>query len=314
MRILTTLVLLGGGVLGAQTFEVASIKAAPAQEMNRIMVSMGGDPGRLDYKNVSLRDLVRDAYGVKDYQVTAPDWMNSTRFDLQAKYPPDTPREVRNVMMQNLLQERFGLKAHKENKELPVYSLVVGKNGPKLKKAEEQPTPATADGPAPGGPTNVGGPAAGAGFGVGGSKEKMDEAMAKAKSGGPLGGGGGRGMMMMRMAGGGKMNLQAKSMTMAALSDMLARQVGRPVFDNTGIDGKYDIELEFKPEMGGGMMRGMPPMGHPEVSGDGPAPQDVEAASIFTAVQDQLGLKLESKKGPVESVIVDRCEKTPTEN
>src|SRR5437899_965036 len=104
MRILTTLVLLGGGVLGAQTFEVASIKAAPAQEMNRIMVSMGGDPGRIDYKNVSLRDLVRDAYGVKDYQITAPDWMNSTRFDVQAKYPPDAPREVRNVMMQNLLQ------------------------------------------------------------------------------------------------------------------------------------------------------------------------------------------------------------------
>src|SRR3954469_21122340 len=135
--ITTTLLLFVATTAYSQTFEVASVKAAAPQNDGRIMVSMGGDPGRIDYTNVSLRDLVRQAYDVKDYQVVAPDWMNSARFDVQAKLPPDTPREARNVMMQNLLAERFGLKIHKENKELPVYHLVAGKNGPKLKKADE---------------------------------------------------------------------------------------------------------------------------------------------------------------------------------
>src|SRR3954471_3836673 len=135
--IVITLVLLGGSAVFAQTFEVASIKAAAPQTEGRFMVRMGGDPGRIDYTNVSLRDLIRQAYAVKDYQVVAPDWTNSARFDVQAKLPPDTPQEQRNMMMQALLAERFGLKIHKESKEVPVYSLVVGKNGPKLTKAED---------------------------------------------------------------------------------------------------------------------------------------------------------------------------------
>src|SRR3954449_5122415 len=135
----TTLFLAGAASAFAQTFEVASIKTAAPQEVGRVMVRMGGDPGRIDYKNVSLRDLIRQAYDVKDYQVVAPDWMNSARFDVQAKLPPDTPKEVRAVMMQALLAERFGLKTHKESKEVQVYSLIVGKNGAKLKKAEDRP-------------------------------------------------------------------------------------------------------------------------------------------------------------------------------
>src|SRR3954469_25341357 len=137
--ITTTLLLFVATTAYSQTFEVASVKAAAPQNDGRIMVSMGGDPGRIDFKNVSLRDLVRQAYDVKDYQVVAPDWMNSARFDVQAKLPPDTPKEVRAVMMQALLAERFGLKTHKESKEVQVYSLIVGKNGAKLKKAEDRP-------------------------------------------------------------------------------------------------------------------------------------------------------------------------------
>src|SRR3954454_2518982 len=100
--IATTLLLLAGSSAYAQTFEVASIKATAPQESGRIMVRMGGDPGRIDYVNVSLRDLVRQAWDVKDYQVVGPDWMNSARFDVQAKYPPDTPKETRNLMLQAL--------------------------------------------------------------------------------------------------------------------------------------------------------------------------------------------------------------------
>jgi uncharacterized protein (TIGR03435 family) len=302
--IVTALCLLGGSALFAQnpTFEVASIKPAAPQTEGRFMVRMGGDPGRIDYTNVSLRDLIRQAYNVKDYQVVGPDWMMSARFDVQAKLPPDTPTEQRNLMMQALLAERFQLKVHKETKEVPIYSLVVGKNGPKLKEAAEEPA-VVRDGP-----PEANGPAAGggrAGFNGGGPNGGR----------GP-GGPGGRGMMMMRMEGPGKFHMTANATTVSNLVDMIARQVDKPVFDNTGLTGKYDVELEFKPENGMGMMKGMPmPMGHmPEGGGGAPAPDAVDAPSIFTAVQDQLGLKLESKKGPVETIVIDHAEKTPTED
>lgn len=125
-------------------------------------------------------------------------------------------------------------------------------------------------------------------------------------------------MIRMMMAPGGRMRLTATGMTVEGFADMLSRQVGKPVFDHTGITGLYDIDLEFKPEegMGGGMMRGMP-MPMPRDGGGeahSPAPDAVEAPSIFTAVQDQLGLKLEGKKGPIETIVVDHAEKVPTEN
>ncbi len=317
----TTLLLLAGSAFAADgpTFEVASIKTTAPQEAGRIMVRMGGDPGRIDWVNVSLRDMVRSAYDVKDYQVTGPDWMNSARFDVQAKYPPDTPKEVRNVMMQNLLAERFGVKIHKESKEVSVYHLVTAKGGHKLKPADENSTFTLGpDGPGgPGGPRTTdrrvdgpGGPSAG---GASGGVRVAGPAGAP-PAGGPRPGG----MMMMRGGPGGNMKMQMKSMTMGGLSDMLARQIGKPVIDQTGVTGNFDIDLEFKPEegMGMGMGRGMPmPMPRP----DGGAAPGHEAnaetgASIFTALQDQLGLRLESKKGPVETIVVDSANKTPTEN
>src|SRR5262249_53398533 len=102
-----TLFLLAGSAAYAQnpTFDVASIKATAPQDAGRFMIKMGGDPGRVDYVNVSLRDLIRQAYDVKDYQVVGPDWMNSARFDVKATCPPDTPRETRNLMLQALLAE-----------------------------------------------------------------------------------------------------------------------------------------------------------------------------------------------------------------
>jgi len=120
--------------------------------------------------------------------------------------------------------------------------------------------------------------------------------------------------MMMRMEGPGKFHLTANATTVSNLVDMIAGQVEKPVFDDTGLTGTYDVELEFKPE-NGGMMKGMPmPMGHMPEGGGAPAPDAVDAPSIFTAVQDQLGLKLESKKGQVETIVIDHAEKTPTEN
>ena len=317
----TSMLFLAGSALFAQnpTFDVASIKPTAPQEMGRIMVRMGGDPGRIDWVNVSLRDVVRTAYGVKDYQVSGPDWMTSARFDIQAKYPPDTPIETRNLMLQALLAERFSLKVHKESKETQTYNLVVGKNGHKLKKADPNAlTNMMLEAPGgrgindrdvrggPGGPSPAHGAAGGAAVGGG---------RAGAAVGGPGGpGGGGRGMTMMRMEGPGKLAMSTKSTSLPNFAEMLARQVGKPVFDETKLEGLFDIDLEFKPEAGmGGMVRMAGPGGPPHGDG-GPAPDAVEAPSIFTAVQDQLGLKLESKKGPIETIVVDSANKTPTEN
>lgn len=281
---------LAAGLALAQkaSFDVASVKAAAPQQDGRIMMRMGGDPGMVDYAHVSLRLLIQRAFGVKDFQVVAPDWASMAFFDVQAKLPPDTPQEKRNEMLRTLLEERFGLKVHRETREAPLYSLVVGKNGTKMKAVEAPPQPQPGAGPRRPPEPNPAGKAT-------------------------------PGTIMMRMDGPGRMQLNAGAMQMTNFVDMLSRQVDRPVIDDTGLKGYYDVQLEFKPEGGGGM-RGMIMMprpdggpGGPGGSG-GPAPDAVEAPSIFTAVQDQLGLKLESKKGPIETIVVDHLEKLPIEN
>jgi len=124
--------------------------------------------------------------------------------------------------------------------------------------------------------------------------------------------------MMMTVAPGGRMRMIANGATMARLTDVLARQLDRPVVDMTGLTGTYDITLEFAPDAAGmqakmaamGAMPAMGPEGGAATSSNDPGP----AATIFTALPDQLGLRLEARKGPVDLVIVDSVEKTPTEN
>jgi uncharacterized protein (TIGR03435 family) len=286
----------GAGFAQKASFDVASVKASPPQQEGRIMSRVGGDPGMIDYNHVNLRMLVQRAFGVKDYQVVGPDWMSTVYFDVQAKLPPDTPQEKRNEMMQTLLEERFGLRFHKESKEVPIYALVVAKGGLKMKEVEAPP-----QNPGP--------------SGASGGNVRTPNSGGPPKSDGPMPAPA-PGMMMMRIEGAGRAHLQAGAMQIKSLTDMISRQVDRPVIDETGLTKYYDVELEFKPE-GGMMMRGMPmpmPRGDGAGGGSGPAAEGVEAPSIFTALQDQLGLKLESKRGPIETIVVDRIEKTPIEN
>ena len=119
-------------------FEVASIKASPPQPMGQMRVGMSTDPGRIGYTAVSLRDLLTRAYEVKTSQITGPGWIDSDRFDVNAKIPDGVPREQVPAMLRALLEERFKLKLHRETKELPVYELVVAKGGPKMEKAKEE--------------------------------------------------------------------------------------------------------------------------------------------------------------------------------
>ena len=92
------------------------------------------DPGQITYSNVSLKQVLTNAYGIKSYQVSGPKWLDSERFDIVAKIAMGATKEQFQMMLQNLLAERFKLAVHHETKELPIYALVVGKGGPKLKE------------------------------------------------------------------------------------------------------------------------------------------------------------------------------------
>lgn len=257
------------------TFEVASIKPAEPQSTGHVRVMMGGDPGRVNYTNVTLKNVLTRAYDVKSYQITGPSWIDGERYDIVAKVPDGAPKEQIPAMLQNLLAERFKMKLHRETKEQPVYALVVGKNGPKLTKAAEG-VPARQTIGHGGGPTR-------------------------------------RGAMMMISNG----RLEARGATVTAFAEMLSNLMDRPVVDMTKIEGNYDIALEVSMEDLTGLRR-MGAMAGPGPGARGPeegapAPDSTPAPSIFTVVQ-QLGLKLESRKAPIEYLVVDQAEKVPTEN
>lgn len=292
-------------VPGALSFEVASIKPAAPQQTGIMRVMMNADAGMIRYINVSLKDVIRTAYRVKDFQIDGPDWLSSTRFDIVAKFPAGATRDQVPEMLQSLLTERFKLTFHRDTKEHGIYALVVGKNGAKLKPADVQ---KPGDPPPPASPGPNAGSALGAGSGPGGDGARSVGA------GGAMGPGGspprGGAMMMMDPSG---MHLKMNAATLASLSDALSRFTERPVVDMTDIKGQYDFDLVFAPESMRDMPRGgpMPPPGAERPAG-AEAPQE-QGASIFEAIQ-RYGLKLEPRKAPLETLTIDHIEKTPTEN
>jgi uncharacterized protein (TIGR03435 family) len=230
---ITLAVFLAVGAFGqSSAFEVASVRPNRSDSHSSRFSS---NKGSVRSTNVSLRDFIRRACNVKDYQVTGPDWLATQRYDIAAKAEASVSDKQLMAMLQALLAERFKLAIHRETKERTVYDLVVGKNGPKLHEVEAGPGRTTD----------------------------------------------GRG------------SLSGQKMSMSQLADSLSQHVNLPVLNMTGIKGAFDIELKWAPEEG-------------KDSGNGP--------SIFTAVQEQLGLKLEQRKGPMEIIVVDRAERVPTEN
>src|SRR5579872_6755710 len=139
---------------GQPAFEAASVKPAviPAGAAARSRMTGGPDtnePGQITYSNVTLASVLLRAYDVKAYQVAGPDWLSSQRYDIAAKIPPGATRKQFQLMLQRLLAERFHLALHHETRELHGFDLIVGKNGPKLKPAQDavqgptQPAPDT---------------------------------------------------------------------------------------------------------------------------------------------------------------------------
>jgi uncharacterized protein (TIGR03435 family) len=290
------------------TFDAASVKpATPPTPNGRGMVMFAGpsggpgtkDPGRINYPYMSLKNLLMNAYDVKNYQITGPGFLDTERFDIIATMPPETTKEQFRVMLQNLLAERFKLTVHRETKELPMYELSVARGGPKMKESPPVAPTADTDAPSQPPPPLPSQPKIGPdGFPI----LPM-----------PTGGRGGIFTMMMP----GRARLMATRQTMQDLAARLTSQLNRPVTDATGLSAKYDFTLTFAPDGVMGPMGMAPPPPPPPGAGGNDSvfvPEGEAPPTLFAAIQAQLGLKLEAKKGNVEIIVVDHIEKTPTEN
>jgi uncharacterized protein (TIGR03435 family) len=234
----------------AAEYEVSTIK--PADTNGDLRRWIGYLPTGLSVKNMPVQMLLRNAFGLEDDRILgAPAWVKTSRFDIEAKVAESDIPMVRNMtvnqrreMLRPFLEERFGLKFHYESRTLPVYVLVTGKNGSKMKPFQP-----------PGDP---------------------------AKNG-------------LRSTGRGHLN--AQGIPMAILVSELANDVGRTVLDETKLDGKYDFTLEWQPDDA-----------LPMAASDNGLAQDSVGSSLFTAVQEQLGLKLEPRKGPISVLVIDHIE------
>lgn len=237
------------GVYGQQAklIEVASIK--PSRN-NMADSNLDSVRGRLTATNITVKELIRLAYGVKDYQIAqSPNWIDGERFDIAVKSVSGERGDLddEKSLVRELLADRFRLTTHHEAKEMPVYLLIVAKDGPTLKA--------------------------------------HNDAGTKAR------GGCGR--------------LVGRRVTADAIATILSRQVEHQVLNRTGLSGEYDFQLDFTPDSGPCRAAGDSQGGSPaEPSG---------LPSIYTAVQQQLGLKLQSSRGPVELLVIDRVER-PSEN
>lgn len=236
----------------AQSFDVASVKPS-RQTIGRdanSQISFGGTG--LSGRNVTLKRLIVEAYNLQPHQVSGgPRWLDDSEYDIDAKPDGSATKESLRLMLRALLAERFRLSTHTESKELNVYELVVGKDGPKVHAVKDTESPA----------------ARSFATGVKGFRGTMQQFA----------------------------NLLSVQLAIPEVDDpgrpAISSGTPPPVLDKTGLPGLYDIAVEMRPELG---------------------------TSMFNlwqrALQDRLGLKLESRKSKVEILVVDRAEKVPLAN
>ena len=317
---------LSAALLLAQTagFEVASIKPSPPLDPQKIMsgkahLGMSVDAARVDIGGMSLAELLRTAYRVKPYQISGPDWIQSQRFDIVAKMPEGGSKDKVPDMLQALLADRFKLTVHRDTKEHAVYALIVGKTGSKIKEAAPKEA-------APAPDPNVPAAAPPGGLVVGSGENQVRVTPNKEGRGASVAGP--FGQMKVSMGEGGMMRMEFARMTMPALADMLSRMTDRPVIDMTELKGEYQFTLDLSMDEMRNMARAAATLMGMQLPGPGgpggeaqagrtSSPADAAStpggSSVFGSVQ-QLGLKLDPRKLPLENIVVDHLEKTPTEN
>jgi uncharacterized protein (TIGR03435 family) len=306
------------------TFEVASVKATPFDLMKLAQdISAGGalpkmgpkvDGARAEYSLMTLQELIVEAYKVKAYQITGPDWLGGTsaqRFNIQAKLPDGANKDQAPQMLQALLADRFKLAVRRETKERPVMALVVGKGGPKLQPSTDKAEDIDPSAPLKPGETQID-------TGEGSARIMTDRATGSSSIDM-----GKRGKININMTPEGSIHLESSRVTMSAFADMLSQLTrmtggnGQQVVDMTGIEGNYvvafDLSMADILNVARSMGAAVPNM--PTAAG---APADAasdpsESSTLYKAVQ-ALGLKLETRRSNTEQLIIDHVEKMPTEN
>lgn len=294
------------------SFEVATIRAAPPVaeliqqfQQGKAKIGMTVSDGRLDMGFQGLNDLIRIAYKVKAYQIQGPDWMAQQRFEIQAKIPDGVSKDRVNEMLQSLLADRFKLTVHHETRDLPVYALVVAKGGSKLAEADPAPEAPLADTP---GATSMT---------IGTENGPMK--MVQTSNGAVMQGGQFSGTMRETVTAAG-VHLDFTKVKIPELVDLLTGLVDKPVVDMTGLTGAYKFSFDLPLEEAMVIARrNAAQLGIqlPAQAQTGGNPADLAStpggAAIFQAIE-KMGLKLDSRKAPIDTIVVDHLEKTPTDN
>jgi len=274
-----------------KSFEVASVKPSapnPGDFMSSIPRVVPGN-GRLTVTNLPLRLLIRIAYEVQDFQISGgPSDLLTSKFDITAKAEDGATPTTKELlgMLRTLLAERFKLQTHTEPHDSPVYALVLarsdGKLGPDLK-------PSTSD--------------------CAGKEEETQKRIASLTQGGAaaaaslLSGPAIPCTVLPMLAGPGSFGMRGNGQSLTVLMQLLTQATGRTVLDKTGLTGLYDFELKFDPEV---MLRMVAQAGL-----NLPVPANLppsDSPALLTALQEQLGLKLDSQRAPVEMLVIDHVE------
>jgi uncharacterized protein (TIGR03435 family) len=268
------------------SFDVVSIKPNRTNQGIPAVAFQAG--GRVVAGNVVLRQIIVVAYGLEDPQLAnAPDWTATERFAIEARTSEGTPADAIRLMLRSMLAERFGFTAHEEKRDLPTFALTMARPdkrlGPRLRASGPECAPIR---PPEGVPMPPPPPPPAAG-----SAPPMRLILPKNELSS------GRRCGSMLAPGW----LSARAIVMQAFVGTLTQVLGRQVIDETGLTGEYDLDVIFTPEGLRGALVGPPPA---SVS---------DAPSLATALQDDLGLRLEPRRGPVDVLVVDRVER-PTEN
>jgi len=250
----------------ALRFEVASIKRNNGDAQKAFVLQGFRPGGGFEGFNVTLGSVIRLAYGLQDFQMAgAPKWVDSDRFDIQVRGPKGAVESEAPRRLQSLLAERFALKAHREKRDLPIYALVLARADKSLGPRLRRSQ-----------------------F----DSEKIKEQDAKLLREGPATF---TPLQCGLIAG---RRLGSCGSTIAELATRFPMYVGRLVVDRTGLTGLYQYDLRFgdQPIPGAGPGGGFP---FPT------QPPDPDAPSLFTALEEQLGLKLVSQTGPVDVLVID---------
>jgi uncharacterized protein (TIGR03435 family) len=290
-------------------FEVASVRPSgpvppgtPQFPGGRIIGGPGtNDPERVSYERVPFQQLIMAAYGIQRDQIKGPDWATTddireaARFDISAKVPPGTTKEQAETMLQNLLADRFQLALHHEIVQFPGYALVVAKGGSKLKETRGTINESERTSAGAGGRVNLET-----------EKDGFPQLFPRMNMGGTFKDG--------------VVRIRFRDYPLFDLSQQVSSALAAHVTDRTGLGGKYDFTLEFTLPENGFMvaMRATLPLSPGQtapLNKDGPDPGQQDAVPIISsAIEKQLGLKLEATKIPVDTLVIDHVEKTPTEN